>query len=125
VRGGGSRDDAGPKAGRPLRQDQAHPAGPGVQQHRITGLHGIRRLDEQVGGHTFEDGCCGDVGGHRIWHHRHDVGWCKAVLGVGADGVGGRDPFTEAQCGHALAHRSDGAGHFGTEDERHFMRIEA
>jgi hypothetical protein len=107
-----------------LRQYQAHPAGPGVQQHRVVGLHGIYRLDQQMGGHALEDGCGGDVGGHSIRHRRNDIGWRDTVFGVGADGVGGRDPVTHAQRGHTLTHRGDGAGHFGAEDERQFMRIQ-
>ena len=76
-------------------------------------------------GHTLEDRCRGDVGCHRIRHRRNDIGSCDAVLGVGADGVGGRDPVTHKRCGHAFAHRRNGAGHFGAEDERQSMRIQA
>ena len=113
-----------PRLGRPLGQYQTHPAGPGVQQHRVAGLHGIHRLDQQVGGHALEDRRRGDVGGHRIRHRRNDIGWRDTVFGVGADGVGGRDPVTHTQRGHALTHRCHGAGHFGAEDERQFMRIQ-
>jgi hypothetical protein len=75
------------------------------------------------GGHALEDGCRGDVGGDRIRDRRNAVGWCDTVLGIGADGVGGRHLVTHARCGHAFAHRRNGAGHLGTEDERQLMWV--
>ena len=62
--------------------------------------------------------------GHRIRHRGNDIDGCDTVLGVGADGVGGRDPVTHTQRGHAFTHRCHRARHFGAEDERQFVRIQ-
>jgi hypothetical protein len=89
-----------------------------VQQHRVTALHRIHRFDEQVGGHTLEDGGRGDVKADTVRHPRYDIGWRDAVFRIGADRVGAGNPVTDSKRRNPVTHRSDGAGDLGAKDKR-------
>ena len=121
-RGGG--DDAGAHAGRPLGQDETHPAGTGVQQHHVIRLYPVHRVDQKVRCHPFQQRRGGDVGCHRVWHGCHQFGWRNAVFGVCANSVGAGNSIADTQCRDSVAHRGDCAGHLGTQNERELMWIE-
>ena len=94
-----------------------------MHQHGVAFLHRIRRLDQIVRRHPFEQGCGGHIRADALGHVRAEIGCGDTVFGVGAVGLGRDDPVSDGQRRDVVADGLDRAAHLSADDERHLARI--
>jgi hypothetical protein len=95
-----------------------------MQQHRVAPLNRVYRLDQQVCGHALQERRGADIEGDTVGQSCDEIGWCKAIFGVGALSVRRRHPIAHPQTGDAVADRFDSPGDLRAEHKRQLVRIQ-
>ena len=119
-------DHGGAEMLRPLADDEADPAGGGVDQDGLARLHHMGAADQVPRGHALEHHRRGLLVGDAVGHRHQPVGRHHPRLGIGAErpaGIG--DAVAGLEAADAGPDLLDDAGALAAEAARQRHRVEA
>ena len=103
-------DGGGADRFQPLSGQQADPAGSGVEQDRIAGLHRIAVIQQIGDGQSLQHDRRRDLGRNAVGKLHHKIGVDGAVRGIGPVWQGIADPVANRDMAHALANGGHDTG---------------